>query len=89
MSWLLSTLFRPDNARSLSEVPRRDSARVMGQGQAGTFDKVVRSEPLARAPRKPQLWVLNGDDSAWVDRITTGALSRGLDVWLNRLRITK
>lgn len=30
----------------------------------GTFDKVVRSEPLARAPRWVKLWVLNGDECA-------------------------
>jgi hypothetical protein len=28
----------------------------------GAFDKVVRSEPLARAPRSLKLWVFNGGD---------------------------
>jgi hypothetical protein len=40
-----------DHARSLSEVPRRI---LFGQDEdlgRGTFDKVVRSEPLARAAR--------------------------------------
>jgi len=42
--------FRSDYARSLSEVPRRMRFRHDEDLWRGTFDKVVRSEPLARAP---------------------------------------
>ena len=51
-----------NHARSLSEAPRRMRIGLKNNSGPGAFDKVVRSEPLARAPRSLELWVFNGGD---------------------------
>jgi len=51
------------------EAPRRDEVATRSEsGRGGAFDKVVRSEPLARAPRCLNLWVLNVDEACVIGR---------------------
>ena len=44
------------------EVPGVMKSGMRSELIAGTFDKVVRSEPLARAPRCLKLWVFKADE---------------------------
>jgi hypothetical protein len=58
---------RSDHARSLSGSARRESCwSEFDDLSPGTFDKVVRSEPLARAPRCLELWVLNDEKAGLI-----------------------